>query len=113
GASGVGKSSLINRLLGRELLATADLRDDGKGRHTTTTRQLLLRPGGGAVIDTPGLCELALWEGGDGVETAFAEVEDLAGRCRFRDCTHRQEPGCAVREAVEAGRLPAQRLESY
>lgn len=113
GPSGVGKSSLINRLLDREALPTGAVRDDGKGRHTTTARQLLVRPGGGAVIDTPGLRELALWEGGDGVETAFADVEDLAGRCRFRDCTHETEPGCAVREAVSTGRLDPARLASY
>ncbi|MFO0808408.1 MAG: ribosome small subunit-dependent GTPase A [Gemmataceae bacterium] len=113
GASGVGKSSLINRLLGREVLATGGLREDGKGRHTTTHRQLLVRPGGGAVIDTPGLRELALWEGGDGVESAFAEVEDFAAHCRFRDCTHESEPGCAVRAAVASGQIDADRLTSY
>jgi ribosome biogenesis GTPase len=113
GQSGVGKSSLINRLLAREALATQALRDDGKGRHTTTHRQLLARPGGGWVIDTPGLRELALWEGGEGVGTAFAEVEDLARRCRFRDCTHTSEPGCAVRAALADGTLSAERLGSY
>jgi ribosome biogenesis GTPase len=113
GQSGVGKSSLINRLLGCEVLATGGLRGDGKGRHTTTHRQLLARPGGGWVIDTPGLRELQLWEGGDGVNTAFAEVEDLARGCRFRDCTHTSEPGCAVRTALDDGTLPPDRLDSY
>jgi ribosome biogenesis GTPase len=113
GQSGVGKSSLINRLLGRDVLATQAVGFDSKGRHTTTHRQLLARPGGGWVIDTPGLRELQLWEGGDGVDTAFAEVEDLANRCRFRDCTHQSEPGCAVRAAVEDGSLTAERLASY
>ncbi len=113
GPSGVGKSSLINRLLGREEFATQEVRADGRGRHTTTHRQLLARPGGGWLIDTPGMRELALWEGGDGVDTAFAEVEDLARLCRFRDCTHRGEPGCAVRAAVADGTLPAERLENY
>ncbi|HEY1377151.1 MAG TPA: ribosome small subunit-dependent GTPase A, partial [Gemmataceae bacterium] len=113
GPSGVGKSSLINRLLGREAQPTAAIRPDGRGRHTTTQRQLFPRPGGGLILDTPGLRELALWEGGDGVDTAFAEVADLAGGCRFRDCTHRAEPGCAVRAAAEAGTLPPERLENY
>lgn len=113
GSSGVGKSTLINRLLGREVQAVQEVRDDGKGRHTTTRRELLLRPGGGLVLDTPGLRELHLWEGEAGVQAAFAEVEDLAGQCRFRDCTHRSEPGCAVLAAVAAGTLPAERLQSY
>jgi ribosome biogenesis GTPase len=113
GQSGVGKSSLINRLLGRDELATQTIRTDGKGRHTTSHRQLLARPGGGWVIDTPGLRELQLWEGSDGVDTAFAEVEDLARRCRFRDCKHESEPECAVRAALEDGTLSPERLESY
>jgi ribosome biogenesis GTPase len=113
GPSGVGKSSLINRLLGRAAQPTQDVRADGRGRHTTTQRQLFIRPGGGLILDTPGLRELALWEGGDGVDTAFAEVEDLARRCRFRDCAHHTEPGCAVRAALADGSLPAGRLDSY
>ncbi len=113
GPSGVGKSSLINRLLGRDVQPTASIRADGRGRHTTTQRQLFRRPGGGLILDTPGLRELALWEGGGGVEAAYAEVADLAGGCRFRDCTHRSEPGCAVRAAAEAGLLPADRLAGY
>jgi ribosome biogenesis GTPase len=113
GPSGVGKSSLINRLLGRDEQPTSAVQPDGRGRHTTTQRQLFPRPGGGLILDTPGLRELALWEGGDGVDTAFAEVADLASGCRFRDCTHRSEPGCAVRAAVEGGTLAAERLDSY
>jgi ribosome biogenesis GTPase len=113
GPSGVGKSSLINRLLGRDVQPTADIRADGRGRHTTTRRQLFRRPAGGLILDTPGLRELALWEGGDGVDTAFAEVADLAAGCRFRDCTHRTEPGCAVLAAVTHGTLPADRLAGY
>jgi ribosome biogenesis GTPase len=112
GSSGVGKSTLINRLIGREVQRVQEVRDDGRGRHTTSRRELLVRPGGGLLLDTPGMRELQLWEG-DGVETAFAEVEDLAGQCRFTDCTHRSEPGCAVHAAIEAGHLPAERLQSY
>jgi ribosome biogenesis GTPase len=113
GSSGVGKSTLINHLIGRQELAVGELRQDGKGRHTTTQRQLLLRPGGGLIIDTPGLRELQLWEGGEGVQNSFADVEDLAAGCKFDDCTHQTEPGCAVRAAVESGELDPERLASY
>jgi ribosome biogenesis GTPase len=112
GSSGVGKSTLINRLLGRDLLAVNEIRaGDDRGRHTTTHRQLLLLPGGGIVIDTPGMRELQL-EFGDTAKS-FGDIEALAAECRFRDCTHDREPGCAVRGAIEAGSLPAGRLESY
>jgi ribosome biogenesis GTPase len=113
GSSGVGKSTLINRLVGRDLQRTNDVRSDGRGRHTTTRRELILRPGGGLVIDTPGMRELQLWEGGEGVPSAFAEVEDLASQCRFTDCAHETEPGCAVLAAVANGSFPADRLASY
>src|SRR5262249_34374176 len=113
GSSGVGKSTLINRFVGRDAQRVQDVRGDGKGRHTTSHRELLLRPGGGLVIDTPGLRELQLWEGEDGVSPTFAEVEELATRCRFVDCAHQSEPGCAVRAAIAEGTLPAERLESY
>lgn len=112
GSSGVGKSTLINRLLGRELLVTGTIREaDGRGRHITTSRQLLLLPDGGIVIDTPGMRELQL-ESGD-LARAFGDIEALAAKCRFKDCSHSQEPGCEVRRAIEAGVLSAERLESF
>lgn len=113
GASGVGKSTLINRWLGESRLATAEVREDGKGRHTTTHRELLVLPRGGLVIDTPGMRELGLWRSDEGVDEAFAEVTALAASCRFRDCTHEREPGCAVQEAVAAGALDPERLASF
>lgn len=113
GQSGAGKSTLANRLLGLERLATAGTRDDGKGRHTTTHRELLLLPQGGVLIDTPGLRGVQLWAVQEGLEAAFPEVEELAARCRFLDCAHRSEPGCAVQEAVAQGTLPVRRLEHY
>ncbi len=113
GSSGVGKSTLINRLIGQELQRVQDLRSDGKGRHTTTQRELILRPGGGLLLDTPGMRELHLWEGTEGVQAAFADLEELAACCHFRDCTHESEPGCAVQAALEAGTLPPERLASY
>src|SRR5262249_13550868 len=108
-----GKSTLINRLIGREAQRVQELRRDGRGRHTTTQRGLILRPGGGLLLDTPGMREVQLWEGAEGVQSTFAEVEELATRCRFRDCAHQSEPGCAVRAAIEAGTLPPERLASY
>ena len=114
GSSGVGKSTLINRLVGQELLDVGAVRNaDGKGRHTTTHRELVCLPGGGAVIDNPGMREIAVWGDEGGLVSAFPEVEALAGSCRFRDCRHEQEPGCAVREAVETGDLDQERLGSY
>jgi ribosome biogenesis GTPase len=114
GQSGAGKSTLANVLLGEERQQVRAARDsDGKGRHTTTTRDLLPLPGGGVLIHTPGLRGVALWDAGDGVGQAFSDVEELAGRCRFHDCGHHGEPGCAVLAAIEDGGLPARRLESY
>jgi ribosome biogenesis GTPase len=112
GPSGSGKSTLVNRLLGREAQATGAVRSDGRGRHTTTARELFLVPGGGLLLDTPGLRVLQLWEE-DGLGGAFSDVEALATRCRFSDCRHETEPGCAVREAVSSGALDAGRLESF
>ncbi len=113
GSSGVGKSSLANGLLGQEAQATKALAEDGTGRHTTTARQLLRLPGGALLVDTPGLREVQLWEADDGIQEAFADVDELAAGCRFNDCAHTREPGCAVKEAIEDGRLPLERLQSY
>jgi ribosome biogenesis GTPase len=111
GSSGVGKSTLINRLAGAELMPTNTLRHDGRGRHTTRHRQLLVLPNGALLVDTPGLRELQLWEGD--VDGAFADVVALARRCRFNDCAHDSEPDCAVRAAIAAGDLDGARLTSY
>ena len=114
GSSGVGKSTIVNRLIGHDLLRTQDVREsDSRGRHTSTARQLVLLPGSGVLIDTPGMRELQLWDAGEGMSGAFADIEALAAGCRFRDCRHRQEPGCAVRAAAESGGLPPARLASF
>ncbi|MGV9992267.1 ribosome small subunit-dependent GTPase A, partial [Streptomyces sp. NPDC003374] len=114
GQSGAGKSTLANALLGEDVMDVRATRDaDGKGRHTTTTRNLLVLPGGGVLIDTPGLRGVGLWDAGTGVGQVFSEIEELAERCRFHDCAHGSEPGCAVLAAIEAGALPERRLESY
>jgi ribosome biogenesis GTPase / thiamine phosphate phosphatase len=114
GSSGVGKSSLVNRLLGREAQFVNAIReDDARGRHTTTRRELLLLPGGGVLIDTPGMRELGLLEDDGGVAATFADIEEMALSCRFHDCRHEGEPGCAVRESLAAGTLDRGRWESY
>jgi len=113
GSSGVGKSTLVNHFLGREALATAAVRADGKGRHTTSHRELFRLPGGGMVVDTPGMRELQLWSADEGSRDAFDDVDTLAAGCRFSDCRHDAEPGCAVRRAVEDGELPADRLAGW
>jgi ribosome biogenesis GTPase len=113
GSSGVGKSSLVNRLLGNEVQEVRTLRRDGKGRHTTSRRELIELPDGGILIDTPGMRELGLIEDAGGIDTLFADITALAEECRFRDCEHQGEPGCAVAAAVEAGKLDKARLASY
>jgi ribosome biogenesis GTPase len=114
GSSGVGKSTLINRLLGDDRLDTAAVRaDDSRGRHTTTHRELIVVPGVGVVIDTPGIRELQLWGDEDDLSRSFDDIEHLAAACRFRDCAHGSEPGCAVRRALEDGTLDAGRWRSY
>jgi ribosome biogenesis GTPase len=114
GASGVGKSSLVNRLVGSEVQATSEVRaGDQRGRHTTVARELVPMPGGGVLVDTPGLRAVSLWDADEGVERAFGEIETLAADCKFADCRHEQEPGCAVKAAVDDGRIDAERLASY
>jgi ribosome biogenesis GTPase / thiamine phosphate phosphatase len=116
GSSGVGKSTLVNRWLGHELMATQETRaDDDEGKHTTTHRELIELPGGGMVIDTPGIRELQLWDAAasGALEETFGDVEDLAAQCRFNDCAHGTEPGCAVRSALADGSLAADRYESW
>ncbi|MFG2754119.1 ribosome small subunit-dependent GTPase A [Streptomyces xanthophaeus] len=114
GISGAGKSTLANALLGAEVMEVQEAREvDGKGRHTTTTRNLLALPGGGVLIDTPGLRGVGLWDAEAGVGQVFSEIEEYAAQCRFHDCAHEAEPGCAVLAAVDSGELAERRLESY
>jgi ribosome biogenesis GTPase len=113
GSSGVGKSTLANRLVGEELQVTHEIAEDGRGRHTTTSRQLIRLPGGALLVDTPGLREVQLWDADDGIQEAFSDVDELAAGCRFNDCAHLREPGCAVQTAIDEGRLPRERLQSY
>lgn len=114
GSSGVGKSTLLNQILGEERQKVKNIRGtDDRGQHTTRHRELIRLPNGTLVIDTPGMREIQLWDLEEGVETTFEDIEALAGNCRFGDCQHRQEPGCAVRQAISLGQLPAARLENY
>lgn len=113
GKSGVGKSSLVNMLVGSDIQETTPVRDDGKGRHTTVSREMVPIPGGGFMVDMPGVRGLGLWEADAGIGAAFADVEEIAEGCRFRDCRHVDEPGCAVRAAVEAGEISKERFASY
>ena len=114
GSSGVGKSTLVNTLAGEVLLKTAAIREhDSRGRHTTSHREIFLMSGGGLILDTPGMRSLSLWEADTGMEVMFGDIEELIRRCRFYDCTHQNEPGCAVREALHDGRLGRQRWDSW
>ncbi|WP_434402126.1 ribosome small subunit-dependent GTPase A [Planococcus sp. 11815] len=114
GSSGVGKSSLINALTQSDKMAVQDIReDDSKGRHTTTHRELVLLPGGGLLIDTPGMREFQLADSADGLESSFQDITSFAAECRFRDCSHQQEPGCRIQSALASGELPEDRYTSY
>ena len=113
GSSGVGKSTLINRLIGEDIMETQGLRDDDKGRHTTTHREIIPLENGAFVIDTPGMRELGMWDSEAGIDTTFSDIEELACMCRFGDCTHTSEPGCAVQKAIREGSLDSERFESY
>lgn len=113
GSSGAGKSTLVNRLLGSERQTTRALGVDGRGVHTTTHRELLVLPTGGVVVDTPGMRELRLWDAAEGLDETFGDVADLAARCRFSDCAHEGEPGCAVRAALDEGTLSPERFGSW
>lgn len=114
GSSGVGKSSLVNALAGEEIMATSAIReDDSKGRHTTTHRELIMLSSGAMIIDTPGMRSLGMWDVSEGIENAFADVERFLGCCKFTDCRHDSEPGCAIKAAIDRGELTRERFESY
>lgn len=114
GSSGVGKSSLVNALAGNDIMEVKEIReDDSRGRHTTTHRQLIMLPGGAMIIDTPGMRELGMWDVSRGLPEAFEDVEQYFGLCKFSDCKHQREPGCAIRAAIENGDLPPGRWDSY
>ena len=113
GSSGVGKSTLINKLIGTDKIATREIGNDDKGRHTTTHRELISLQNGAFVIDTPGMRELGMWDSGDGIDTAFADIENLSRACKYADCTHTSEPGCAVLQALADGTLDPDRLASF
>lgn len=114
GSSGVGKSTLVNTLYGSEIMKTSEIReDDSKGRHTTTSRNLIMLPNGAMVIDTPGMRELGMWDAEEGVDKTFQDVERFIWECKFSNCTHTNEPGCRILEAIESGELSKERYDSY
>lgn len=114
GSSGAGKSTLINRLYGSDILTTGDIREgDDRGKHTTTHRELVVLPSGGLLIDTPGMRELQLWDADEGISTSFHDVEELSTQCRFPDCKHNQEPGCAIKQGLQDGTLEPSRYDNY
>jgi ribosome biogenesis GTPase / thiamine phosphate phosphatase len=114
GSSGVGKSTLVNAIAGEEIMKVNGIReDDSKGRHTTTHRQLICLPNGAMIIDTPGMRELGMWNASEGLDSAFTDIEELSRKCKFRDCSHEKEPGCAVKAALDSGELSVKRWESY
>jgi ribosome biogenesis GTPase / thiamine phosphate phosphatase len=114
GSSGVGKSTLVNAIAGEDIMKVSDIReDDSRGRHTTTHRQLIMLENGTMIIDTPGMRELGMWNASEGLDTAFTDIEELSRKCKFRDCSHKNEPGCAVKAALESGELLVNRWESY
>ena len=113
GSSGVGKSTMINRLLGEARQTTGGLRGDDRGRHTTTSREIFQLPGGALLLDTPGMREMGMWDAQAGIDQTFTDVLELAAQCRFADCTHMSEPGCAVRRAMETGALAPERLAAF
>lgn len=113
-SSGVGKSSLVNALAGKEIMNVSEIRtSDGRGKHTTTYRQLIMLDSGVMIIDTPGMRELGMWDAADGLEHSFADIEQYFGKCRFRDCRHQSEPGCAVKQAIANGELSQARWNNY
>lgn len=114
GSSGVGKSTLVNTLLGKEVMKTSEIREeDSRGRHTTTSRNLIMLENGTMIIDTPGMRELGMWDVSDGLDKTFQDVEEYLGKCKFSDCSHINEPGCMILEAIERGELSQQRFDSY
>lgn len=114
GSSGVGKSTLVNTMYGEEIMKTSEIReDDSRGRHTTTSRNLIMLPNGAMIIDTPGMRELGMWEVSDGLDRTFQDVEEFFGKCKYTDCTHTNEPGCIILEAINDGRLLQERYNAY
>ena len=114
GSSGVGKSTLVNTLYGEEIMKTSEIREeDSIGRHTTTSRNLIILPNGTMIIDTPGMRELGMWEVSEGLDKTFKDVEQYLGKCKFSDCTHTNEPGCKILEAIKNGELSHDRFNSY